>query len=264
MEYHVFIFALCRPYQPEICDTRREHVTEYIHRSLITSLETYRGRCSQLQPPFFSPRPVPSPRYGICDSRGCCSPRCGPGLGRTGSREAEQPTGRPSRRRAGASSSRASERSPVLGESDKSARRRVARHRARARSLARTRRPWRESAFVLSHTLAYAEQRQPWLRPSSASRLLTFLRKSTNRRAVSSTPLRFAERPPLDLLVFLPLMDFRPCWDKVPSEFLLDIEMTMLFFVRTRARERERRRRLWSSKRWRNHFLLFLLWKLYY
>lgn len=47
-------------------------------------------------------------------------------------------------------------------------------------------RPWRESAFVLSHTPAYAKQSvsldfAPLLRRVS-SRLLTFLRKSTDRR----------------------------------------------------------------------------------
>lgn len=165
-------------------------------------------------------------RYGIRDSCSwlccCCSPRCGLRLGRTGSREAEPTTGRPSRRRDASSSraERASERSPVLGEATS---RRVQNAKANrgivhARLLARSfvRGALEESQPLSYHTLRLTPRAASTLTPplfSAASRLLTFLRKSTNRRCgfFDSASSRRASPLPSSLLLFLPLMDSRPC-----------------------------------------------------
>ena len=138
----------------KICDPQREHVTGYIHRFLITSLEThtavdatdYNRRCNRC--PLLSPRITASV---ILAPSGCClPPRCASGLGRTGSREAESTTNnRPSIPSipsvAVASSSRVNERAIACPRQNDTSRRvqnaKASRGAHLVCSLARSRRP---------------------------------------------------------------------------------------------------------------------------
>lgn len=205
----------------KICDPQCKHVTGYIHSFLITSLETPRSMQptttvasllfpSSLAPssprvlrhPWFLLRVVVVYHGALRGSAGLVPARLN-----------RQPTtGRPSRRRAGASSSRVNERAIACPrQSDKSARaKREGESRgtwcARARSLAR-------GALEESQPLSYHTLR---LTPSSvnldSAPLLRgvlstdFPAKIDQRRAVSSTPLRLLEQPPLDLLLFFFLL----------------------------------------------------------
>ena len=218
MKYpRVFIFALCRPYQQRYSILNANTSQDmYIDSLSPPWRHTHRGRCNRLHRRRCNRCPLLSPRITasvILAPSGCCLPRCAPGLSRTGSREAEPTTGCPfRRRRIFLASERASDR---LSSAERKVgacktRRRVAGHLVCTRSLARPRRPWRESAFVLSHTPTYAGQRQPWLRPSSPRRFVYWLSCENRPTTCGFFDSASSPRPPLDLLLFFPLlMNFR-------------------------------------------------------
>lgn len=162
--YRVFIFALCVSTVSARDMWYSTRIRWYIHRSLITSLETSavdaadcNRRATAIS--FLSRLPVlSSPCYGI---RNSCSR-----LLFTAVQAEARPdwfprgwTRQPAVHLvAGASSSRASERagerSPVL---DGATKREANRGIVHAPARSRAQRPWKQSAFVLSHTPTYAE-----------------------------------------------------------------------------------------------------------
>jgi len=201
----------------KIFDPQREHVTGYVHRFLITSLETHTvvdatdytdvvatatvpSSPRVLRHPWFLLRLVVVYHGALRGSAGLVPARLN-----------RQPTtGCPfRRRRIFLASERASDR---LSSAERKVgacktRRRVAGHLVCTRSLARPRRPWRESAFVLSHTPTYAGQRQPWLRPSSPRRFVYWLSCENRPTTCGFFDSASSPRPPLDLLLFFP-----PSW----------------------------------------------------